>query len=387
VSAAKAELARDFVRRVNPSVDVTTLASDVCELTPAILDGISVVLAGVDNERARFALMRLALAAGGVPAVDVGVRADLWAGRVSVLAPGVSAPCLACSWSVQHLARAGVDVGVPCQGVVETGDGFPATLAMGHAAAALGVHAALALAGAIGETAPPGEELRLDLHAGRLERFRLRHNQRCAADHSLAGARQALDGEPADWTLGDLARTCGATADSSLVNAARPFVVEALCLACRTLARPCRPVSELAPCPQCGRSLAAVRSSYRLRWSDAAALAALPASILFRPGDVFAVTSGERAAVFAFRGSPLAIDRGVPLDEATAAVRWRRLPAAFDRARLRESSFALVGLGNAGSAALAQLAPLPIGRLLLVDRDRIETHNLPAHALAAEVAA
>jgi len=45
---------------------------------------------------------------------------------------------------------------------------------------------------------------------------------------------------------------------------------------------------------------------------------------------------------------------------------------------------AFLGLGHVGSAALQQLAPLPFAGFLLVDRDRIEEHNLPSSSLPVE---
>ena len=56
----------------------------------------------------------------------------------------------------------------------------------------------------------------------------------------------------------------------------------------------------------------------------------------------------------------------------------------IDLARARSARLGIIGLGNIGAAVLAQLAPLPWRSVLLIDRDVLEGHNLPAHALAAE---
>jgi len=99
------------------------------------------------------------------------------------------------------------------------------------------------------------------------------------------------------------------------------------------------------------------------------------------------VRSAEDLRVYAFPAAPLAWEAGRAFDPARDAVRFERLPADWDLARLRSLRVAFLGVGHVGAAALAQLAPLPWASLVFVDRDRLELHNRPSLAISAEVAA
>jgi hypothetical protein len=414
IGRCKVAIAHDYLRRVNPWTDVTTLRADVAALDPGRLASLDVVVVGVDNERARYLATRR-LRAVGVPYVDIGVRADLWIARVTCIGVGSDEPCLVCGWTVEHLVRAGVDAGMPCDAVVETGDGFPSTLVMGHAAAALAAREVLCLADVVSEPAHTGEELRLDLRRARLERFCLSVDPGCASDHVLAGPHVALDVAPASLTLGELFARHGAVAETKIVLAAGELARTAVCDRCSAVAplyarveevrgekRP-QPRSDAGECPVCDGRLIAVRRVSRLRWGDAdlpvcaesggtepgvaggapASVACEPASRWFHDGDVFALEDEAGPRVLAFAPVPPPVERGVPWDGAAAAERFARLPASIDLARVRAARLGIIGLGNVGAAVLAQLAPLPWRSMLLVDRDVMEGHNVPAHAIAA----
>ena len=58
-----------------------------------------------------------------------------------------------------------------------------------------------------------------------------------------------------------------------------------------------------------------------------------------------------------------------------------RLPEVYDLERIRRGRLALIGLGHLGSAALAQLAPLPLAGVILVDRDHFAPHNRQAYGI------
>lgn len=382
---AKAVLARDHVRRVNPWSAVASLAVDLAVLTPGMLASLGVAIVAVDNERARFLASRLLIAAR-VPYVDAGVRADLWMARATVSSPADGGACLIDAWTPEHLARAGEDVGMPCVGI-ETGDGFPSTLVMGQAAAAVAAHQALALAGVTGEPACTGHELRLDLRAGRLERFRLQRNPRCAADHVLGSAPIVWRaGEPRDVRLGDLMRECAVTPEMAIVLGAGELVTAAVCRGCLDTCSAYRATGQpLSPCPRCGGQLAATRRARRVRWGEAAGVAARkPASAWFRSGDVFAVEDGSRVRVYGFGPPALPWEPGSPWTAAESRVRFARLPKQWDLGRVRETRIGIIGLGHLGAAVLQQLAPLPWKGILAADRDVLGEHNLHAYALAAD---
>ncbi len=379
--AFKVDVAHRHLRSVNRWSAISTVPADVGTLTPGCFTGCTVALVAVDNERARLLATRL-LRAAEVPYVDVGVRADLAVARATVISATASAACLCCNWPRPHLARAGVDVGMPCDAVVESGDGFPSTLVMGQAAAALGAHQALALAGVVPEKARVGEEIRLDLTAMRLSRFDLPTNHDCAADHALAGGRTALVVSPADVTLGALLASCGIRGESTVVVSAE-IVTRAFCQGCRHVGSPYARLSEPACCDQCGAPSAPLRRTTALAWDAVPpALHAEPASRWLKRGDVFAIVDADETRVYALAAPPLPADLGLPWD-ATAAERFVRLPRTLDLERVRSTRLAIIGLGNVGAAALAQLAPLPWKGVVLADRDQLAQHNLQAHALAA----
>jgi ThiF family len=388
---AKVRVACDHLRQVNPWTDVAVWAGDVTHLTPAHFAGADLVIGAVDNDGARVALARLAMAAG-VDLIDAGVRADIFTGRVTVTSTRVGGPCLACSWSRDRLARSGEDVGLPCAGL-ETVPIYGSTLLMAQATAALAVHQALAMTGVTGEPAWLGHELRVDLHAGRFERFRRSLDPACAADHVLAAPDASpLPVAPEAISLGALMAACGASADTIVVLAGRELVPSALCPNCSTRVRPFLPPAHaLHPCAACGVPVAAARRTRRVRWGDAATtVGGLSASTWFQPGDVFAVVDDSRPRKFAFAPPlPLAWEAGQSWDAAANAIRFARLPRCYDLERVRAVRLALVGLGHLGAAILQALAPLPWAALLCCDRDFLEPLNAQSYPLpaAAEVTA
>jgi hypothetical protein len=387
----KVRVGHEHVRRVNPWTAVALWPGDVTDLTPAHVAGIDLVIGAVDNDRARIALTRLTMAARA-DFLDAGVRADLFTGRVSVTRSLAGEPCLACGWSGERLARSGEDVGLPCAGLEATPI-YGSTLLMAQATAALAVHQALAMVGVTGEPAWIGHELRVDLHAGRLERFRRSLDPACAADHALAAPDAApLPIAPEAISLGALMAICDASVDTVVVLAGSELVSSALCPACSTRVRPfLLPAHALGPCRACGAPVAPVRRTRRVRWGDAAATACgLAASAWFRPGEVFALVDDGRTRTFAFApAAPLAWEAGQNWDAAAGAVRFARLPRCYDLDHIREKRLALVGLGHLGAAILQALAPLPWAGLLLCDRDVFEPLNAQSYPLsgATEVTA
>ena len=181
---------------------------------------------------------------------------------------------------------------------------------------------------------------------------------------------------------------CGAGAGTSVVLAARTVVALAVCEACRRSTAPYRPPDALEPCLDCGGRLAGLRRVRRLRWADAApAVARCPASTWLRPGDAFALVPPEdpgRTKHFALPPPPLPWEPGAPWDEAAARSRFARLPRSFDLGRIRACRIGVLGAGHLGAALLQQISPLPWKGILIVDRDVLETHNLPSYPLAAQ---
>lgn len=382
---AKVALARDHVRRVNPWSAITAIEADLATLTPGHLAGLDVVVMAVDNERARYLGARLGLAAR-VPVVDGAVSAELFLARTTVCMPGAGGPCLVDGWTRDRLARAGEDVGIPCAGL-DDGPPFGSTLLMAQAAGALTTHQALAVAGIVDEPAWIGHELRLDLHAGRLEQFRRSRVESCAADHELgAGEASRIPDAPGDLRLGELMDSCGVGPGAIVVLAASELVHTAACPDCGRHARPYRP-EPLGPCAACGTGLVPLRRVRRVGWGEAAtAVAPLGADTWFRPGDVFAVVEGGEARTFAFAPPVLAGEIGRDWDEVDDGPRLSRLPRRYDLARIRRTRIGLIGLGHLGAAILQAVAPLPWAELRLCDRDRFEIANAAAYPLVAGAA-
>ena len=383
---SKVEVAHDYVRRMNPWTEIATVHADLGDLVAGVVAGLDAAAVALDSLGARFVASRLLLA-GRIPHVDLGVLAEDWHARATVSAAVPYGACQVDSWSTAQLGRAGEDVGLPCV-AAETGDGFPSTLAMGHAAAALGARELLALTGAIADAPRIGREIRLDLRHGRYDVFRLPLAAACAADHVLATARvERLDPRSLLASLGELMTACGAEADTSVVLTTAAVVTLGVCQACGESCRPYLLPDALEPCPACGGRLAALRRVRRLPWGEAAPVVARrTASAWLRPGDAFALVPAAdagRAVLFAFPPPPLAWEPGAPWDEAAARERFARLPRSFDLARIRSCRIGVLGAGHLGAALIEQIAPLPWKGILVVDRDVLEPINAASHALAA----
>ena len=390
---SKVDLARQCVRQLNPWSEIVRLEADVATLTPAMFNGIDVALCTLDSPRGRLLGARLLLAAR-VPFVDAGALAEQWLARCTVADPtgrrgdpGAEPSCPICGWSREMLARSGEDLGFPCASVLDTGEGAASTLTSGQRAAGLAVREALALAGVVGLRPSVGREIREDLRSLRVESFRVPFEPGCAADHVLAGEdRVQLDHAPVEVRVSDLARTCRLEPEDTIVLATSELVHIAVCRQCREVARPLRRIgSPRLTCSRCGAPLVPVRRARRVRWAEAAAsVGHASAADWFEPGDAFAVEGRGGARVYRFPAPPLAWEPGAAWHDETARPRFRRLPSDYDLDAVRRTRVAFLGLGHVGSAALQQLAPLPFAGFLLVDRDRIEEHNLPSSSLPVE---
>jgi hypothetical protein len=390
---AKVELARAYVRRLNPWSEIACLGADVATLTPAVLSDVDVAVCTLDSPRGRLIAARLFLASR-TRFVDAGALAEQWLARCTVCDPTrtpgdpVAEPsCPVCAWSRATLLRSGEDLGLPCASALDTGEGASSTLTLGQRAAGLAVREALALAGVVPLEPSVGRELREDLRALRLESFRVPLAPDCAADHALAsGERVQLDLEPGELCLGDLGWACGVGPDDTIVLSGSELVHTAACRRCREIARPLRRAGRpLPPCARCGAPLGPLRRARRISWAEAAARTPrASAAEWFDRGDAFAVQGRPGVRVYRFPPPPLPWERGGPWRGAEARPRFRRLPADYDLDAIRRTRVALLGLGHVGSAVLQHLAPLPFAGFLLVDRDRIEEHNLPSFSLPAE---
>lgn len=391
----KVGIAARWLRRANEWSDVATIAADVATLTPGAFSGIDAAICSYDNARARYLSARLLLAAR-VPWIDAGVLADRFVARVQVCdparvsgaAPDAEPSCIACPWGATQLARSGEDLSLACAGVqMGSGDGAPSTLPMGQRAASLAVHELLALLGVVRGLAPhPGFEIRDDLGRMRLERFRVRPSDACAADHALCAPSELIGLEPEELLLGELARACDVRPEDAIVLATTELVHTAACLRCWSTSFPFRRLGgPRLPCGGCGAPMVPVRRTRRVRWGEAAAsVRHASASEWLSPGDKFAVISRGGVRTYRFPAKPLDWRAGAPWHEATARPRYERLPGAFDLDAIRTKRIALLGAGNLGSAALQQLAPLPFAGFLVVDRDVFEERNRASFALPVE---
>lgn len=390
---AKTALAAAHLHRVNRWTACVRLDADVASLPPSVFAGCDAAIVTLDNHRARFTAARLLIAAH-VPFVDAGSLAAQGISRVTVADPArarrdldAEPSCPSCCWSAEQIARAGGEGSLPCAGFA-LGDGAASTLTAAHRAATLAVREALALAGMLRLRPSIGCEHRDDLAALRLESYRVPFNPECAAHHELGCERVThLERQPDALRLDELAQLCRLEPDDELLLAGTEVVELALCVRCGARAHPYRRVGSAAiPCRACGAELAPARVTRRVRWSDAAPqLGSASAASLFVAGDAFAVRGRGGARAYRFPPAPLPWEPGRSAwNEDTDRALFVRLPELYDLERIRRGRLAIIGVGNIGAAVLAQIAPLPLAGVVLVDRDDFAPHNAMSFGIAVE---
>jgi molybdopterin/thiamine biosynthesis adenylyltransferase len=101
----KAEAVADLIRQRNPDATIRVIADDVTA-HPDALDGVDLMIVGVDGENTKYKLNELALARN-IPAVYAGVYARGEGGDVCVIRP-YDGPCYAC-WAAE--LREGINTG------------------------------------------------------------------------------------------------------------------------------------------------------------------------------------------------------------------------------------------------------------------------------------
>lgn len=101
----KAEAVADLIRQRNPSATIRVIADDVMT-HPEALDGVNLIIVGVDGENTKYKLNELALARN-IPAIYAGVYARGEGGDVCVIRP-YDGPCYAC-WAAE--LREGINTG------------------------------------------------------------------------------------------------------------------------------------------------------------------------------------------------------------------------------------------------------------------------------------
>jgi molybdopterin/thiamine biosynthesis adenylyltransferase len=110
VGRRKAHVQARRLRRIHPNLIVEPIVAPV-ERVPLGRLRSAVVLAGVDNNRARQTINERALHLG-IPWIDAGVEADALLARVNVYVPGPDRACLECAWSDSDYER--LDLVRPC---------------------------------------------------------------------------------------------------------------------------------------------------------------------------------------------------------------------------------------------------------------------------------
>lgn len=101
----KAEAVADLIRQRNPNATIRVIADDVTA-HPEALDGVDLMIVGVDGENTKYKLNEMALT-GNIPAVYAGVYARGEGGDVCVIRP-YDGPCYAC-WAAE--LREGINTG------------------------------------------------------------------------------------------------------------------------------------------------------------------------------------------------------------------------------------------------------------------------------------
>ncbi len=98
-----------------------------------------------------------------------------------------------------------------------------------------------------------------------------------------------------------------------------------------------------------------------------------------QPGELLLV-AGENSKIETYR---VETDGTLTEQEAERLVFYddyqSRIQGLFDPSGLRDKTIAVIGLGTGGSIAAAELAKAGVGRMRLVDFDRLKVHNLVRH--------
>jgi hypothetical protein len=297
------------VKRIRPALDVTVVARPI-EAVPLGQLRADAILACVDGRAARQYLNQAARHLG-VPLIDAGVYPDAQLARVSVFLSGGDHACLECTWD-----QADYDVleqSYPCRGDAPDAASTGAPAHLGALAAAMQALECQLLLDGRTRPVEGSYEIVIDAATRRQWVTRFARNPSCRlADHAPWEIRR-LSRAPNDMTVRQalaLGGARGSSRDARLSLDGIPFVRGLRCLGCgrRTpMLRLRRAATASArACRSCGGRVVAggpdIVSTLAIDDMPRGARAYPLRSLGFEPGDVFAVSHGERTRYFEVNG-------------------------------------------------------------------------------------
>jgi molybdopterin/thiamine biosynthesis adenylyltransferase len=323
VGKAKALVLARRVRRINPSLTVRAIATEVQNVPLGCLraDG---VLGAVDSREVRRYLGEATWHLNS-PYIDAGVDPDGLLVRLNVYLPGPEGPCHQCGWTQSDYDA--LEQTYPCPGGSRTAAATNAPASLGGLAGSLlAIESAKLLTSATGQLLT-GRELLLDAAWNNYSVTLQRRSPRCRFPHDI-------------WTIERLPSPPGELSLAEALSMAGPARSDASVQTCQSLREAAVSLEvegkvfiRTLSCATCGHSRQPLRLSHRLRASDRVCsvcpgkmvpitsdmvdrldAAALPDSVLrrtlggfgLRAGDVITVTGpfGDRHLEIGCAGKP-----------------------------------------------------------------------------------
>lgn len=252
----KVDHQREILSRINPSLQVTTIAAPIQHVPLGRLR-CDLLLGCVDNRAARQFLSQAAVR-WGIPFIDAGVEPDSLLARVSIFVPGPEAACMECGWSGRDYAL--LEQSLPCGSGHASDAPSNASSALGALAASLQALECQRILSSDGTSDSGAHQIVLSASHHRLWSTTLRRSPQCRFDHSPWEAEpMPLHGLTLAALLAKAATRMGSSSGMRVRVEGTPFVTRRECSRCGRSESAVRLRSRLEedapPCAACGSEM------------------------------------------------------------------------------------------------------------------------------------